>query len=159
MKQNKEKRTSLTLNLVVLIGAAILMINVIQIAVVTANAQKDIVEEDLDMYSNMMDGYTAAIQNQLDGYFKALNAYIYDEVMADGNLWECYDWISHPNNSYMRGEFDYIMFAGPDGISHNDNGSTTNIAERSYFKAIMQEGKDRYIDDPVISKTKCTHLL
>ncbi len=153
MKHNKEKRTSLTLNLVVLIGAAILMINVIQIAVVTANAQKDIVEEDLDMYSNMMDGYTAAIQNQLDGYFKALNAYIYDEVMADGNLWECYDWISHPNNSYMRGEFDYIMFAGPDGISHNDNGSTTNIAERSYFKAIMKEGKERYIDDPVISKT------
>ncbi len=153
MKHNKEKRTSLTLNLVVLIGAAILLINVIQIAVVTANAQKDIVEEDLDMYSNMMDGYTAAIQNQLDGYFKALNAYIYDEVMADGNLWECYDWISHPNNSYMRGEFDYIMFAGPDGISHNDNGSTTNIAERSYFKAIMKEGKERYIDDPVISKT------
>ena len=153
MSQKKNKRTSLTFRLVVLIGVAILTINVLQISVVTVNAQKSIVQEDLNMYANAMYGYVGALHNDLESYFNALNGYIYNDTLLEGDLAASRRWIQNSDEYNMRGAFDYIMLAGPDGISYNDNRTTTNISERSYFKAIMKEGKDRYIDDPVISKT------
>ena len=149
----KEKRTSLTKRLILLVGIVIVVLNLAQLLFVTRNAKKDIIAEDLNMYANMIDGFSASVQNNLEGYFKALNGYLHADIMKDGDLEACYEWIQAPEHAEMRGEFDYVMFAGPDGISHNDIGSTTDIATRNYFKAIMQEGKDRFVDDPVISKT------
>ena len=148
-----EKRTSLTRRLCLLVGIVIVFLNVVQLLFVTSNAQKDIVAEDLEMYANMIDGYSLSLQNDLEGYVKELNGYIHADVMEDGDLQSVYEWIQDPEHADMRGEFDYIMFAGPDGISYNDNGTTTDISDRSYFKAIMQQGKEQFIDDPVISKT------
>ncbi len=148
-----EKRSSLIKRLLIFVGAVIVLFNVVQLLFVTTNAKKNIVAEDLNMYSNMIDGYSDSLFNDVEGYFKELNGYLHADVMKGGNLQACYEWIQDPDHASMRGEFDYIMFAGPDGISYNDIGSTTDISTRGYFKAIMQEGKDKYVDDPVISKT------
>ncbi|MBO6219520.1 MAG: HAMP domain-containing protein [Treponema sp.] len=149
----KEKRSSLIKRLLVFVGAVIVLFNVVQLLFVTTNAKKNIIAEDLNMYSNMIDGYSDSLFNDVEGYFKELNGYLHADVMKDGNLQACYEWIQDPEHADMRGEFDYIMFAGPNGISYNDIGSTTDISTRNYFKAIMQEGKDKFVDDPVISKT------
>ena len=152
-QSSKEKRTSLTKRLMLLIGVVIVIVNAVQVLFVTSNAKKDIIAEDLDMYMNMIDGYSDSLHNDVDGYFKELNGYIHADVMETGDLQACYAWIQDPGHIDMRGEFDYIMFAGADGISYNDNGSTTNIKDRNYFQAIMQQGKEQFVDDPVISKT------
>ncbi|MBR1403992.1 MAG: methyl-accepting chemotaxis protein [Treponema sp.] len=152
-KKSKDKRSSLIRRLLFVVGAIIVLFNVVQLLFVTTNAQKAIVAEDLSMYANMIDGYADSLYNDVDGYFKELNGYIYADVMDDGDLEAVYAWIQDPEHEDMRAEFDYVMFAGPDGISYNDIGTTTDIHDRDYFKAIMQEGKERYVDNPVISKT------
>ena len=149
----KEKRSSLIKRLLIFVGGVIVLFNVVQLLFVTTNAQKNIVAEDIHLYTNMIDGYSDSLYNDVDGYFKELNGYLHADVMKDGNLEACYAWIQDPEHADMRADFDYVMFAGPDGISYNDNGSKTDIKTRNYFKAIMQEGKDRFVDDPVISKT------
>ena len=149
----KEKRSSLIKRLLIFVGGVIVLFNVVQLLFVTTNAKKNIVAEDLSMYANMIDGYSDSLYNDVDGYFKELNGYLHADVMKDGDLEACYAWIQDPEHADMRADFDYVMFAGPDGISYNDNGSKTDIKTRNYFKAIMQEGKDRFVDDPVISKT------
>lgn len=148
-----EKRSSLIKKLLIFVGAVIVLFNVIQLVFVILNARKDIVSEDQAMYMNMLEGYSNALNKDIEGYFRELSGYVHADVMKDGDLEAAYEWIQDPDNSGMRNEFDYIMFAGPDGISYNDIGGTTNIADRSYFKAIMREGKEFYVDDPVISKT------
>ena len=80
----KEKRTSLTRRLIILTGFVIVALNVVQLLFVTTNAKKDIVAEDLAMYENMMDGYSAALQNDLTGYYRALNAYIHSDAVTNG---------------------------------------------------------------------------
>ena len=52
----KEKRASLIKRLVILLGLVIVVVNAVQLILVTTNAKKDIVEEDIQMYENMMDG-------------------------------------------------------------------------------------------------------
>ncbi|MBP5283113.1 MAG: methyl-accepting chemotaxis protein, partial [Treponema sp.] len=152
-KTKKNKAASLTLRLVFLISASIILINLIQVLIVTSNAQDSIMKEDISMYDNMMDGYTAALQNDLTRYYNELNGYVHADIMDTGDFATCAAWIQDPKHADMRSNFDYVMFAGPEGISYNDIGSTTNISERNYYKAIMQEGKESFIDDPVISKT------
>ena len=149
----QEKRTSLTRRLLVLVGLVIVALNLVQLLFVTNNAKKDIVAEDLDMYMNMLQGYSLSLQNDLDGYFKELNGYVHADIMEDGDLESCYNWIMDPEHQDMRGDFDYIMLSGPDGQARTDLGGITNIGDRDYFKAIMLEGKDRYVDDPVFGKT------
>ncbi|WP_407427464.1 cache domain-containing protein, partial [Treponema sp.] len=149
----KQKRSSLIKGLVFFVGLVIVLVNVIQVLFVTSNAKKDIVAEDIDMYNNMIDGYSAAVVNTLEGYFKELNVYYHADIMEDGALDEVITWLQNPEHEDMRGEFDYIMVAGPDGKAYTDIGTKTDISERDYFQAVMQEGKDRYVDNPVISKT------
>ena len=148
-----EKRTSLTRRLLVLVGLIIVALNVVQLLFVTTNAQKDILAEDLDMYENMLQGYSLALHNDLEAYFKELNGYIHADIMETGDLEACYEWIMDPEHQDMRGDFDYVMLSGPDGQARTDLGGVTNVADRDYFKAIMQQGKDKYVDDPVIGKT------
>ena len=149
----KEKRTSLTRRLIILTGFVIVALNVVQLLFVTTNAKRDIVAEDLAMYENMMDGYSAALQNDLNGYYRALNAYIHADAVKTGDLQTCYEWLQDPEHAKLRGDFDYVMITGPDGQARTDLGGITNIVERDYFKAIMQEGKEKYVDNPVIGKT------
>ena len=149
----KEKRSSLVKRLLVFVGLVIIAFNVIQLLFVTTNAKKDIVAEDLAMYENMLAGYSLALQNDLEGYFKELNGYVHADVMEDGDLESCYEWIMDPKHSDMRGEFDYVMLSGPDGQARTDLGGITSIPERDYFLAIMKNGADKYVDNPVIGKT------
>ncbi|MBQ8013613.1 MAG: HAMP domain-containing protein [Treponema sp.] len=149
----KEKRSSLVKRLLVFVGLVIIAFNVIQLLFVTTNTKKDIVAEDLAMYENMLAGYSLALQNDLEGYFKELNGYVHADVMENADLEECYEWIMNPKHSDMRGDFDYVMFSGPDGQARTDLGGITNIVERDYFQAIMQNGADKFVDNPVIGKT------
>ena len=149
----KEKRTSLARRLIILVGLVIIALNIIQLLFVTTNTQKNIVKENLALYSNMMDGYTTALENDLKGYFMGLNGYIHADIVKEGDLQACFDWLQDPEHASMRGSFDYVMITGPDGLARTDLGGTTNIVERDYFKAIMQEGKEQFIDNPVIGKT------
>ncbi|WP_296320863.1 methyl-accepting chemotaxis protein [Treponema sp. UBA3813] len=149
----KEKRSSLIKRLLVFVGAVIVLFNVVQLLFVTTNAKRDIVAENLGMYENMMDGYTAALQNSINAYYKELNGYIHADIMESGDIDACFEWLQDPAHNDMRGDFDYVMVTGPDGKARTDLGGITDIAERDYFHAIMKEGKEEYIDNPVIGKT------
>ena len=149
----KKKRTSLIKRLIILVGAVIIVLNVVQLLLVTISAQNGIIKEKLALYSNMMDGYTSALENDLEGYFKELNGYIHADIVEEGDIEACYDWLQDPEHADMRGDFDYVMITGLDGKARTDLGGITDIVERDYFKAVMKEGKEKYIDNPVIGKT------
>ena len=116
----KKKRSSLIKRLLVFIGLVIIAINLVQYLLIMSNARKNIVAEDIDMYRNMSEGYASALENELEGYFKELNGYVFADIMETGDLELCYEWIMDPEHRDMHGEFDYIMLSGPDG-RHNEH--------------------------------------
>ncbi|MCR5123668.1 MAG: HAMP domain-containing protein [Treponema sp.] len=149
----KGKRTSLKRRLVILVGLVILVMNTAQVLIISANSKKKILLEDTDVYTNMIKGYSLSVQNHLEGYFKELNTYLYADEVENGDLEEVFSWLQQPDHDDMRDEFDYILIAAPDGSARTDIGTETEISSRDYFQAVMKNGKDDFVDNPVISKT------
>ena len=148
----KMKKRSLVLTLILSIGGTIAFFNVLQTFSVARSARIDLVADAADKYSEISNAYALAMENDLWGYKQELNYYINADIMKTGSLEEMAAWL-RAHESERTADFDYIMLCGPEGRSYNDIGSRTDIKTRSYFRAIMEEGKDEYIDDPVISKT------
>ena len=146
------KKSSIITKLILGIGIGIASLNFLQTVVVSRSARLEITRNDIDNYANLKEASSVVMQKELEGYLKELDYYILADVMQNGTLEEMADWLVE--HEVMRNkDFDYIMLAGSDGYSYNDIGSRTQISDRPYFKAIMLQGKDSYIDDPVISKT------
>ncbi|MCR4631100.1 MAG: methyl-accepting chemotaxis protein [Treponema sp.] len=148
----KKKTNSLVLSLILFIGIGFAALSATQIIVLSNIAKGDSREDKIESYQLMANAYNLAVSNHLECYYKELDVYIGADVMKTGDLEAAAEWLQ-ANESLRDPEFDYIMLAGSEGRSWNDIGSRTDIKTRDYFQAIMQKGLDRYVDNPVISKT------
>ena len=93
-----------------------------------------------------------ALANKVQSYFNLLDFYVKNDVMKEGDINEMAEWLISVADE-RAAEFDYVMICGPDGKARTDLDKLTEIQERPYFKAIMKEGKDRYVGNPVFGKT------
>ena len=154
MKQTSKeiKKRSLVFTLIFGIGLSIASFNFLETVVCSKILKGAIKVDDANDYANMVKGYALSVEKDIQGYFKSLDYYTSADVMTYGSLEEIGRWLVSKENK-RNPIFDYIMIAGPDGYSYNDIGSRTNIITRDYFNAIINEGKDYYVDNPVISKT------
>lgn len=149
---NTEKRKSLVFRLVLVVGISIICFNFLQIIITGKITKKSTLEDSANDYAVVIAAYSQVISEKIDGYYHAMNFYVNSDVAQDGSLAEMREWlVSHADHRIA--EFDYIMLCGPDGIAYTDTGNRTDISDRPYFKAIMQDGKERFIDDPVVSRT------
>ena len=150
--EKKEKRSSLVTNVALFISFVVLVCNVGQFIVISRDVKKDSVASEISDLRNLSESYVLAIENKLECYNEALDYYTNADIIQTGDIEAIGAWLVE--HEHVRdNDFDYIMIAGPDGHTYNDIGTRTQISERPYFKAIMKEGKDEYIDDPVLSKT------
>ncbi len=156
MEQNnsttQKSKTSLIISLVFGIGLTILAFNLIQIFIVSSKLESTAKTDDAADYANIALSSSIAIQKDLEGYFRALDYYVNSDAMKNGSFRDMAKWLVE-HESLRNPDFDYIMLADESGVSYNDIGSRTDIKTRTYFRAIMVQGKDRFIGNPVISKT------
>ena len=155
---NTEKRKSLVFQLVLFAGIAIVFFNFLQIIITGEITKKSVLEDSANDYAVVTAAYSQVISEKIDAYYHALNFYVNSDVAQDGSLAEMREWLVSQEDHRIA-EFDYIMLCGPDGIAYTDTGNRTDISDRSYFKAIMQDGKERFIDDPVVSRTTGQSVL
>ena len=154
----KKRKSSLIANLIIMIGIVILALTLIQVTVLSSLAKSDSRKDNVDSYVLLTTSIKQNLENIIEGYFKEMDTYVNADIMRDGDFDAAGRWLQeHPE---IRGkDFDYIMIADGAGYSYNDNGSRTDIAERDYFQAIMKQGKDRFVDNPVISKTTGNRVI
>ena len=158
MAEGKKLKTSLILNLILMIGLVIIALTTLQVAVLSQLAKSDSRKDHVESYVMLTNSLRMNFENIIEGYFKEMDAYVNADIMKEGDFDAAGQWLQdHPE---IRGkDFDYIMIAGPEGYSYNDNGSRTHIEERDYFLAVMKDGKDRYIDNPVTSRTTGNRVI
>ncbi len=152
MSKELKNRKSIILNLLLMIGLVIIVLTSLQVAVLSQIAKKNSREDHVENYEMLTKTLKESLENTLEGYFMQLNPYVNSEIIKSGNFDLVGNWLQQ--NPQIRGkDFDYIMIADKNGLSYNDNGTRTNISDRDYFKAIMFNGAQRYIDNPVVSRT------
>ena len=150
--KGQKKRISLVFNLIFMIGLLIFFITTLQVAVLSQIAKSDSRKDHVESYVLLTETIQTNLENIIQGYFQQLNPYINSDIIKSGNINAIGNWLQQ-NPQIRSKDFDYIMIAGADGLSYNDNGTRTEIADRDYFKAIMQKGEEEFVDNPVISRT------
>ena len=152
MSDTKKRRASLILNLIILIGLGITALTSLQVAVLSQLAKKDSRTDHINNYIMLTTSIRESLEHTIDGFFRQLNPYVNSDVMKPGIFDLAGNWLQQ-NPQIRAKEYDYIMVADAQGLSYNDNGTRTDIKERDYLKAILFDGKEEYLDNPVISKT------
>ena len=149
---NTEKRKSLVFRLVLFVGLSIVCFNALQIIVTGEITKKSQLEDSANDYGVVAAAYSQVISEKIDAYFYAMNFYVNSDMALEGTFDQMRQWLVSQEDHRIS-EFDYIMLAGSDGIAYTDTGKRIDISDRPYFKAIMQDGKTKFIDDPVVSRT------
>lgn len=157
MSREKEKSTrkrsvSLIINLLLTISLGFAVLTTFQVSALSKLAKVNSRSDHIASYVMLTKTIEMTIEHTIDGYYRELDAYIKADIMKSGNIDEAGEWLQ--NHPEIRGkDFDYIMIAGPEGLSYNDNATRTNISSRDYFQAVMFQGKTQYVDNPVTSRT------
>ncbi|HBP09999.1 MAG TPA: methyl-accepting chemotaxis protein, partial [Treponema sp.] len=149
---NTEKRKSLVFRLVLFVGISIVCFNALQIIVTGEITKKSQLEDSANDYGVVAAAYSQVISEKINSYFYAMNFYVNSDMALEGTFDQMRQWLVSQEDHRIS-EFDYIMLAGSDGIAYTDTGKRIDISDRPYFKAIMQDGKTKFIDDPVVSRT------
>lgn len=152
MTVGSTKKRSLVWFLVVTQGLIVIALYAIQITFAVEKTRSKVNKGYEDRCNEMVKSTVQGLENLVTGYANELVYYQNADVMETKDEQQISKWlIAHADK--RSADFDYVMYAEEDGKAYTDLGIVTDIAERDYFKAIMQGGKDLYIDNPVESKT------
>lgn len=137
----------LTLALTILLGAG----NTAQRMAVNRKSKALAKTENENFYDNLIEAYTRAVENKIEGFINEMNIFTMSTAAESGNIQTMRTWMNSKASDGSK-SFDYMLVCGKDGNFYTDVGTTGNIQDRSYYKAIFKEGRDYYIDTPVASK-------
>ncbi len=155
MEKKKNKR--LVNTIVPIIAAVIFVLYLGQSFFLSIFTKNSIKKEAENNYQNLAKSYSDYMEERLERYFENLDRYVHALVVDSKDTDAIVDWIRQ--NTQIRGNFDYVAFVDKDANFYADNGSSTTIPDRDYFLAIMKEGKDIYVDNPVISRTNGKRII
>jgi methyl-accepting chemotaxis protein len=88
----------------------------------------------------------------VEGYIREIKTMSEHEVYVTGKI----DAIKKDfvkRSASLNKDFNYLFYAGSDGINYTSLGGSSNISDRDYYKAIMKDGKDYFVSMPLIAKS------
>ena len=148
----KEKTGKLFVFVAGIIASIMIVMNVTQALVVAGLTKGDVRSDSIEQNTHLASVYSKLMTKTCAENFAFLDFYTNSEVVESGDTAAIVDWLVTTADS-RQNVFDYIAWVDKDGGFYSDTGNVTNVSERDYFKAIMVDGKDSFIDNPVSSKT------
>ena len=153
-KIDKSKRKGhLFVRITLLIGITTVCLNVFEtLGLIEGYIRPALRQSTVDRYVEVTSEYADGIRHTLDQYLAYLTYYTESDILESGDSKEIVEWMKN-HVQHRPPVFDYIGWADDTATFYSDKGAVTNIKDRDYYQAIMQMGKDYYIDNPVTSKT------
>jgi methyl-accepting chemotaxis protein len=147
----KTKNRKLVVFFLLTLGLVMCALSTLQTLIIAYRTRKSVEERYLEDCREITNAYQTAVSNKITDYLNQMYRYVSADVVQTGDEEQIVSWLrSHA--STRNPDFDYIFYCGTDGIIYTDVDTTTNVKDRPYYKAIMENGKDEYIDNPVFSK-------
>lgn len=148
----KKRQGKLFVTIAGIIAIVMIVLSIIETLFVVGNTKRQVEKLSSERYVDVSNGYATNIGQILDEYFAHLDYYVNHDVTKTQPSEVIVQWLrAHESERFEK--FDYVAWVDEKADFYSDIGTQTNIKERDYFQAIMQQGKDVYIDNPVTSKT------
>ncbi len=148
----REKKGKLLTKLILIIAGAYLVLSIIQIIVISSFTKSKMRESAERDYTILANQFSSSITSKIGEYYTELAFYTKNHVVNTKDPAQIIKWLQS-NADIRPGDFDYVAFVDKNGNFDSDIKSHTTISDRDYFQAIMKQGKNFYIDNPVKSKT------
>nr|MBP3282328.1 hypothetical protein [Treponema sp.] len=97
----------------------------------------------------MLAGVLSFAQN-FDVYLARLDYYTKADVVRSRDSMQIWDWLKSHASSRDK-DFAYVAWCDLDGNFMSDVSSSSNVADKDFWKAIMLEGKDSFVSGSVYS--------
>lgn len=97
----------------------------------------------------LLAGVLSFAQN-FDVYLARLDYYTKADVVRSRDSMQIWDWLKSHASSRDK-DFAYVAWCDHDGNFMSDVSSSSNVADKDFWKAIMLEGKDEFVAGPVYS--------
>ena len=157
MELNK-KNGKLVVKLLVSIAIAFVALNVIQVLVISNYTKAKMKATAETEYAILTEQFANQVTDKVEEYYAELSTYTKAHVNRTKDPEQIVAWLRE-NADIRPDDFDYVAFVDKKGNFDSDIGSHTSIPDRDYFKAMMQDRKNMYIDNPVRSKTTGKSVL
>lgn len=145
------KKGKLSVSIGIQTSLIITFLVAIQLVVIVNLTRKDLLEDAYSKYLELARSYSSEISSVLEKSKIGMDVYVNADVCKTENPAEIVSWLQ--DHSYLRRSwFDYVAFVDQDGNFKSDMGTHTVVTDRDYFKAIMQNGADSFVDNPSPSK-------
>jgi methyl-accepting chemotaxis protein len=148
----KKKNRKLVVFFLLTLGLVMCVLNALQTFIIAYRTRKSIEKSYLEDCSEITTAYQTAISNKITDYLNQMYRYVSADVVQTGDEKQIVSWL-RDHASTRNPDFDYVLYCGPDAIIYTDINTNADIKDRSYYKAIMIDGKDEFIDNPVVSRT------
>jgi len=157
--KHPKKKQKLVVFFLMSLGFAFIVMTALQIFLISKMSSSLIENSYMQDCREITGAYSLAISNKVNEYMKQLNLYTTADVVQTGDTQQIFQWMqAHVQN--RSSDFDYVLYCGGNGIAYIDDGhSGYDLTKRSYFKAVMQDGKDSDVDNPVVDMGKGGQIL
>lgn len=145
------KKGKLSVSIGIQTSLIIMFLVAIQLIVIVNLTKKDLLEDAYSKYSELARSYSSEISSVLEKSKVGMDVYVNADVCKTENPAEIVSWLQ-AHAYFRRAWFDYVAFVDQDGNFESDIGTHAVVTDRDYFKAIMQNGADSFIDNPTPSK-------
>lgn len=146
-----KKENSLVAVLLVCVGLAIVVVSMAQVFYTDKVLKTELSDDCIQKYSEVAAVQAESIENRIDGLFSKLDFYVNSDVARSGDEERIVDWL-HAHNDQRSEKFSNVFWCGRSGQNYSDIGSSVKVADRSYFKDIMNDGKERTVDNPTTNR-------
>lgn len=147
-KMKKEKH--LLTRILLIVAATFLIINTFQVVLIAERTKKFTNQQIESDYTDLTKSYASQVVLKLSEYKTALDFYINSDAAQTGDTEEIADWL-RTTTSKRNKMFDYVAWVDETGKFQADNGNETFVTQRDYYQAIVKNGADEFIDNPVTS--------
>ena len=128
------------------------ILNILSSFFIVKSTKKDITSMEINQHIELTKSYSGSVTKNIDKYLACLDFYSNSDVSKTGNTAAIVSWLKSQEKNRSP-EFDYVAYVDAAGNFYSDKGAVTSVKERDYYQAIIKEGKNIYVDNPVVSKT------
>ena len=144
-----------------IVGITVVIVAVLtslQIYIVNARTKESVASSYEENCLKITDAYSNVVSIRLSEYIKQMRMYTEADITQTADPRQIQEWLVEHAKSRTP-DFDRIGYIDAKGDFYNDQNKVTNVKDRIYFKAIMEQGHDTNIDDPVTSKSTGTTII
>ena len=155
------RKTSIGRKLGLLLLVAVLFLFSILLVITSKVIKSQTTDSYYEMAHEIVNGRADEINKWIEVYTNDLKVYSNADVITTGDDEQVIEWL-HNHQNLRNPDYDYMFFCDKEGTSFRDTGLVGGkgaLVERDYYKAMMNEGKNIFVGNVVLSKTSGQYVM